>query len=245
MNFYGLIFCLAFITACSATIDESPDTIDGTWKIVKTENEFVMASDLLYDGVQLSEVQPWDADHWIIFNDTILESKYPYYAKSFRQFKLVSAEEFDSIRYNIMESYNTYTKRFSGDTLIMKRRTPKYYESYYMLKQDVDPNQVALLKVAEVDWSHYRKNWIYDHFTESSGMKCPRNFPQIIDLTEKNSDNYEFEKNILKYMENDSLHRFEFSSGYDGELNLLHACDSGCQGMWLEYQDMSQLFRCY
>ena len=230
-NWIELCVFSLFVAACNT---ESTNDIEGTWKIVKFETEFAMKTDVLYDGVNEIPREPYESDHWTFYGDSLMESHYPIYADRFHKYQIV--EERSALATENIYNEMNFSKRFSGDTLILKRRNPKYFETYYLLKQEVDTDQIALLQSIGVDWSYCRKKWQYSRFIESSGMKCPRNFPQIIDLTPANSEVYKLEGNMLSYWEKDSLHRFEFSSMFDDEINFKHVCDSGCQYMWLEYK---------
>lgn len=233
MNNYILsISSICFLIIISSCYEKEVQALDGTWKIVKAESEFVMKSDFLYTGINEFALQPYESDHWTFYDDSIMQSNYPFYSSRFAKYKIVKEE--DILNADWYDDF-IFSKRLSGDTLILKRRSPKYFETFYLIKQNIIKEQISLLKTDKVDWSFYLQKWKYGMFLESSGMKCPRNFPEILDLSSSNSVSYSFEKNILNYWEDDSLHRFEFSTAFEEELNLKHVCDSGCYGMWLEY----------
>ena len=228
-NFILTLISLLFVS-CGV---EETIALEGTWKVIKVESEFVMETDPLYNGIQQYALELWEPDHWTFYGDSIMQSRYPYYAKYFQTYKIVDEEYILTA-----DSYDDmiFSKRFSGDTLILKRRDPKYFETFYLLEQDVSAEQIALLKSDKVDWTHYLRQWQFDEFIKSAGRKCNPNFPEMLDLSESNSRSFGFDKNILKYRENDTLNRFEFSSAFNDEINFKHICDSGCENQWVGYK---------
>jgi len=203
--------------------DNSSQLIEGTWKVVKEENLLIS----LVDIMSPVERHPNEYNYYTFFKDSMMLSHYPFYNGYLGKYRIVDEQEI--INQSSFDGTQLFSMRFSGDTLILKSRRAKHYEDLYLLKANIDKNQIDLLKSSRVDWKYFQKKWnLSDEDNYDPSLKHEiGEFPVELNLTIENSSNYNFDKDILNYWENDSLIQFRFFSTNSDKiyLSLEHVCD--------------------
>lgn len=220
------------IKASEKIDDDLQKNILGTWRIVELER--MQWSSLTRDFTDTLnvELQPWDPTHWAIFDDHISQGQFP----KFIDRKLKCHIEGDSILIDSVLDYD-YKFWFCGDTLRVKCRAPKSYDTYSFVPESENISHINYLELNLVDWGYYNYLWIFDHYTASSGMKCSTDFLDTLDLRNSNAVSYSFKSDRLNYVESDSLVMFRFEGGYADQISFEHVCDSvGCTNQWLTYK---------
>jgi len=196
------------------------EPIIGSWKIIDVKHKYLNEPNGPF--VSSNEYQPSESSYLHITKDTIVYLQYPFYFEDSKKYVVRN----DSI---CCDSWKEYLKiNWSDDTLILVTDSHSHYILYfYLIREELNSSTIDFLVQNKVDWTNFKKDWnCHGYGVPDTLSPCSFGPHLMIDLSDSNRMNYEFEKDRLLYQSGENIYKFRFYSGGKDELNMSHECDS-------------------